>query len=274
MPLRTEQPETTTKKFYGTEMLPDEYRVMYEVEDEFWWYIGMRHNLFALLQKYWDWSVQSEPRILDAGCGTGANLQQLVGCFGGRLNTGNAWGFDVSAEALHFSQKRGLENRVVQGSITEIPYASNSFDIAVSFDVLNNLPDDRRGFREIARVLRHEGLFILNLPAYQFLYGKHDQAIGGKRRYNRKQVAARLAEAGMKVERSTYLNTVLFPPAALVRFLNRGQTHQEVHSDLTLPSDTINHLLAKTMSVEAEVLRHTNWNLPLGLSVMTVARKL
>jgi SAM-dependent methyltransferase len=255
-------------------MLSDEYRVMYEVEDKFWWYIGMRRNLFALLEKYWDWTNHPEPRILDAGCGTGANLQQMVGGFGGRLNTRNAWGFDVSGEALRFSQRRGLKGRIAQGSITEIPYAGQTFDIAISFDVFNNLPDDRPGFQEVARVLKPGSIFILNLPAYQFLYGKHDRAIGGRRRYNRKQVTARLAAAGMRVERATYLNTFLFPPAAVVRLLNRGESPKEVHSDLTPPPTTLNLILAKAMSLEAEVLRRTRLNLPFGLSVMTVARKL
>lgn len=277
MPLETEQSQTEIARTYGTEMLRDEYRVMYEVEDKFWWYIGMRRNLYVLLEKYWDWKRQPNPRILDCGCGTGANLEQLVKGFGGKLNTDDAWGFDVSADALRFSQKRGLAGRIAQGSITEIPYAGNTFDIALSFDVLNNLPDDRPGFDEVGRVLRHGGIFILNLPANQFLYGKHDRAIGGRRRYSREQVAKRFAEAGMKVERSTYLNTLLFPPAALVRLLNRnrGQSHpEEAHSDLTPPPSTLNRLLAQTMSVEAELLRRTNWNLPFGLSVMTVARKL
>lgn len=278
MPLETEQPQTElSTKAYGTEMLRDEYRVMYEVEDNFWWYIGMRRNLYVLLEKYWDWKSQPSPHVLDCGCGTGANLEQLVGGFSGKINTRQAWGFDVSADALHFSQKRGLSGRIAQGSITEIPYASNSFDVALSFDVLNNLPDDRLGFAEVGRVLRPGGIFILNLPANQFLYGKHDRAIGGRRRYSRKQVAQRLAEAGMKVERSTYLNTLLFPPAALVRLLNRkgGQDQpEEAHSDLTPPPTTLNRLLAQTMSLEAEILRRTNWNLPFGLSVMTVARKL
>ncbi len=271
MPLET---EISTAKLYGTEMLRDEYRVMYEVEDKFWWYIGMRQNLYTLLAKYWNWTAQPDPQILDAGCGTGANLAQLVNGFEGRLNTRQAWGFDVSVDALHFSQQRGLGGRIVQGSITEIPYASNKFDIAISFDVLNNLPDDYPGFNEVGRVLKHGGIFILNLPAYQFLYGKHDQAIGGRRRYSREQVAERLAQVGMKVEFSTYLNTLLFPPAALVRFLNRGETHQQVHSDLTPPHPAINRLLAKTMSLEAGILRRTRWGLPFGLSIMTVARKL
>lgn len=271
MPSSLEQPPALP---YGTEMLTDEYRVMYEVEDNFWWYIGMRHNLQVLLEKQWDWTAQPAPVILDAGCGTGANLQQLIGGFGGRLNSRNAWGLDVSAEAVGFSQQRGLAKRIVQASITEIPYASDTFDIALSFDVFNNLPDDRPGFQEIGRVLRHGGLFILNLPAYQFLYGKHDQAIGGRRRYNRPQVAARLAEAGMKVERSTYLNTLLFPPAALVRLANIGSQHQTAHSDLTPPPAPVNYLLARIMSLESQILKRTKFNLPFGLSVLTIARKM
>ncbi len=270
MPSQIEQ----SAKLYGTEMLHDEYRVMYEVEDNFWWYIGMRQNLLALLQRHWDWTNQPRPTILDAGCGTGANLAQLQSGFGGKLATGPVWGFDVSADALAFSRQRNLAGRIVQGSISEIPYASNAFDIAISFDVLNNLPDDRPGFQEIGRVLKHGGIFILNLPAYQFLYGKHDKAIGGRRRYNRQQVAARLSEAGMKLERATYLNTLLFPPAAAVRFLNTGGNHREVHSDLTPPPALLNQLLTRIMSLESQILRRTNYNLPFGLSVMTVARKM
>ena len=273
MSLETEQPIETTRP-YGTEMLPGEYEVMYRVEDQFWWYIAMRRNLLALLQKHWDWTAQPQPTILDAGCGTGANLEQLVKGFGGRLNTRRAWGLDVSAEALGFSQKRGLGGRVIQGSISEIPCASDSFEIAISFDVLNNLPDDQAGFNEIGRVLKHGGIFILNLPAYQFLYGKHDRAIGGRRRYNRAQVAKKLAEVGLKVERSTYLNTLLFPPAALVRLRNTRPNVQTAHSDLTPPPDMVNKVLSKIMSLESQVLGRTNYNLPFGLSVMTVARKL
>ncbi len=282
MPLTAKHPEKEDLKLYGTEMLAGEYRTMYQVENNFWWYRVMRQNLFVLLKKHWDWAKNPEPVILDAGCGTGANLKMLRGNFGSGLNsrfgkglnTHQAWGFDVSKEAISFCRERGLVGRIVQASITEIPFPANSFDIALSFDVLNNLPDDRLAFNEIARVLRPGGLFILNLPACQFLFGKHDQAIGGRRRYNRDQVARHFREVGMEIERATYLNTFLFPPAALVRLLNKGTSHTEAQSDLTPPPALINNLLTSIMSLEAKILDYTSFNLPFGLSVMTLARKL
>ncbi|MBI5650633.1 MAG: class I SAM-dependent methyltransferase, partial [Chloroflexi bacterium] len=55
-------------------MRPDEYRVMFEIEDKYWWYRGVRALLRQLLPRY----IHSrEARILDAGCGTGANLELL-----------------------------------------------------------------------------------------------------------------------------------------------------------------------------------------------------
>lgn len=260
---------------------------MYEVEDRHWWYRGMRHNLYALLSHHWDWQNQPQPLILDAGCGTGANLQQLLSGFGNRLNTQQAFGFDLAGEALQFSVQRGLQGHLAQGSITQIPFASDSFDIVISFDVLNNLPDDSAGFSEVGRVLRHGGLFIVNLPAYQFLYSEHDLAIRGQRRYNAKLVAQRLGEAGMRVERQTYLNTLLFPPAALVRLLKARKvtarpelitaaesSEANVHSDLTPPHPVINRVLETVMSAESQLLAKTNLNLPFGLSIMTLARKM
>lgn len=266
-------------------MHQDEYRVMYQVEDQHWWYRGMRRNLYALLSRHWDWQKQPQPAILDAGCGTGANLQLMLNGMGNRLNTRQAFGFDLSGDALKYCQQRGLAGRLAQGSITEIPFASGSFDIAISFDVINNLPDDRLGFGEIGRVLRPGGLFIVNLPAYQFLYSEHDLAIRGQRRYNAQLVAERLSEAGLRLERQTYLNTLLFPPAAIVRLIRAkrvaarpelvtesGQT-ASVHSDLTPPHPLINRTLEAVMSLESQILANTSLNLPFGLSIMTLARK-
>lgn len=270
----------------NSEMMRDEYRVMYEVEDNHWWYRGMRRNLLALLQHHHDWQAQPAPSILDAGCGTGANLQQFLTGFGGKLPAQQAVGFDLAGEALGFCQRRGLSGRLAQASITQLPFASSNFDIAISFDVINNLPDDAPAFMEVGRVLRHGGLFILNLPAYQFLYSEHDLAIRGRRRYTAKEVAERLAQAGFIIERQTYLNTLLFGPAALVRLLRArkvtarpallqdSSAAAQVHTDLTPPHPLVNDLLEQVMGLEARLLARTNLNLPFGLSVMTVARKM
>lgn len=263
-------------------MLHDEYRVMYGVEDNHWWYRGMRHNLLTLLKRHWNWEKCPQPQILDAGCGTGANLAKLLNGFDGQLPIGKVVGFDLAEAALAFCQQRNLGGQLAQASITELPFADNQFDIIISFDVINNLPDDRLAFAEISRVLRPGGLAILNLPAYQFLYSEHDLAIRGRRRYDAKMVAARLNEVGLKIERQTYLNTLLFLPAAFVRLIKKGKTKAapslletsgEVHTDLTPPPALINKVLGYAMGLESLWLGKTDFNLPFGLSIMTLARK-
>ncbi len=268
-----------------TEMMRDEYRVMFEVEDRHWWYRGMRRNMVSLLKRHFDWSKHPDPLALDAGCGTGANLQNLLNGFSGKVRPFPAVGFDLAGEALEFSRRRGLTGKLAQGSITAIPFATDTFDLAISFDVINNLPDDQPGFNEVGRVLKRGGLFILNLPAYQFLYSEHDLAIRCQRRYNASMVANRLKQAGLTVERQTYLNTLLFPPAALVRLVKarkmaarpeliRDSTDPTpVHSDLLPPPGPVNRTLEGIMALEASLLARSNLSLPFGLSIMTLARK-
>jgi SAM-dependent methyltransferase len=251
---------------------------MYEVEDSFWWYVGMRNNLVNLLERYWDWNAQPQPRILDAGCGTGAALQRLADGFGGRITSQKALGLDLSAEALRFCRERGLGPQTLRGSITELPFADHTFDILLSFDVISNLPEPTPGFREFARVLRHGGIMVLNLPAYQFLYSEHDMAVRTLRRFSKGQVRNLLAEHGLMPLRMSYVNSILFPPAAVVRLtkkaLLKAKPTQNLHSDLTPPPPLLNKLLLWMMAKEADLLRHSNFDLPFGLSLITVARKM
>lgn len=259
-----------------SELPTHEYAIMFRVEDNFWWYKGMRHHLQTVLTRHWDWQKSPNPLVLDAGCGTGAILERLVHGFDNTINIKNAYGFDISPSALSFCQKRGLGSRITRGSIAAIPYASQTFDIVTSFDVLSYIENVELGFREVSRVLKHQGLAIINLPAYQWLYSEHDIAVNTLRRFNKNEVTALLAQAGMRLERITYVNSFLFPPAAAIRLLKRRKlTRQaQAHSDLTPPHPLINNTLTKIMALESKILQKTNYNLPFGLSVLALARKM
>ncbi len=271
-------PDSTSPAPLSTEMRQHEYGIMYGVEEFFWWYVGMRNNLVNLLERYWDWKIQPEPLVLDAGCGTGAILQRLASGFDGRLPRPRALGLDLSQEALRFCQQRNLADRVMRGSITELPFADNTFDILVSFDVISNLPDPTPGFREFSRVIKHGGIMVLNLPAYQALYSEHDLAVRTLRRFSKTEVKQLLAENGFMPLRVSYVNSLLFPPAAAVRLtkkaLLKAKPEGALQSDLTPPPAFINKLLLWTMAREASILRHTGFDLPFGLSIMTVARRI
>src|SRR5512145_2226835 len=132
-------------------MNPEEYEVMYQVEDRHWWYLGMERITCSLLERALPPEREARSlKILDAGCGTGAVMKYLA-------RYGEVTGFDFAAEALKFSRRRG-DVRLAQASVTNLPYGDNLFDLLVSFDVLcENGVDDAQALHEFCRVLRPGG---------------------------------------------------------------------------------------------------------------------
>src|SRR5215813_14789905 len=83
------------------EMQQHTYSIMYEVEGKHWWFVGRRRIIEGFVARICQRIGKRRPRILDVGCGTGANLQMLAAF-------GVAEGVDVSTEALAFCRARGL----------------------------------------------------------------------------------------------------------------------------------------------------------------------
>ena len=247
-------------------MHPDEYRVMFELEDGHWWYRGLRVMLKGMLVRYVA-AGTPRPRILDAGCGTGANLKLLQ-------SYGQALGVDISEQAIAFCRERGIsEDRLMQASVTELPFREGHFDLAVSFDVICNIVDDVGAFAEIGRVLKQGGIFVVQLPAYQWLWSRHDVAVGHKWRYTAHSVREKLARAGFAVERLTHVNTLFFPFVAARRLLD-GRTLGNGHairSEVTPLPRSVNGLLSAYYTAETRAAARID--LPYGLSIIAVARK-
>jgi ubiquinone/menaquinone biosynthesis C-methylase UbiE len=92
-------------------------------------------------------------RVLEAGCGTGLVLDRLA-----RVAQ-EAHGFDLSPGMVAKARARGLS--VSLGSVTAIPFRSNSFDFVCSFKVLAHVPEIELALRELARVTRPGGTLVL-----------------------------------------------------------------------------------------------------------------
>jgi SAM-dependent methyltransferase len=245
-------------------MRPREYRVMYEIEQEYWWYRGLRALLLELLARYVPRGTC--PRILDAGCGTGANLQVL-------LRHGDTIGVDIAEEAIGFCRARGIPpERALVASLLELPFPDDFFDLTLSFDVICNIADDVSAFEEIERVIRPGGRVIVQLPAYRFLWSAHDVAVGHKHRYTARDLATKIQSTGLVVERVTYLNAVLFPIEMLARLWRRGGSMDgNAHSDLSPLPRALNSALARLFEAEMRSAPHVRF--PFGLSLLVVARK-
>jgi SAM-dependent methyltransferase len=240
----------------------EEYERMYRAEDSHWWYAGMRAISFALLDAVLPSEPGAERRILDAGCGTGANLLQLA-------RRGRACGVDLSPEALRLSRRRGAS--VARASLLALPFEAASFELVTAFDVLYHrwVEDDLRAARELARVLRPGGLLLVREPALRALRGAHDEAVLGRERYTRGRLVRLLEAAGLQVVRASYANTLLLPLAALRRGLDRLTGRHG--SDVQEPPAPLSWVFRRAMGLEARLVRHVS--LPLGVSVVVLARR-
>ena len=253
-------------------MRSQDFAHLYDLEDTFWWFSGMRAITAALLDPFLN-DARSSLSVLDAGCGTGGMLAWLSRY----SRNGNVTGIDISPEAINFCRARGLE-RLALASATQLPFAASSFDLVTSFDVLVQFREDEADVMtldEIFRVLRPGGLAFVRVAAYSWMRSSHDEQLCGYRRYTRRQLSTMMEAAGFRVLRSTYANTLLLPLAIIRRLvlppLGLGARGSDV-KPLPDPLDWLNGLLCGILKGESSFVKHVG-NLPFGLSVICLARK-
>jgi SAM-dependent methyltransferase len=241
-------------------MQPQEYGVMFRVEETHWWYQALHRLIFQTLQsEQADWR---EKEILDAGCGTGSILKQLG-------NPAKNIGVDLAPEAVSFCRQRGLTN-VQQADICALPFVSASFDVVVCSSVLYHqwVKDPAVAVRELHRVLRPGGLLLLNVPALRFLHSAHDEAVMTAHRFSKSEIRQLLCDNGFAIRRLTYWTTLLFPLAVIARTLGGSSTGRDFHS----AADSFPHRLFKhVMALELRLLKRTS--LPIGVALLASAKK-
>ncbi len=239
-------------------MEPGEYDNIAALEERHWWYAGMRHIARRLVGAL---PLPPQARILDAGCGVGGGLKWL-----------SAWGpvtgLDLHPRALQYAAR--VSPRVTRGSIQALPFASDTFDLVTSFEVLYHLAvtDDAAALKELARVLRPGGWLLVRVPAHDWLRGAHDRQVHTRHRYAAGELRQKVTGAGLALRRLTSVGLCLLPPAILTRWL---QPASQAHTDVTLPSPLFNGALLGLLAAEGAWLQR--FDLPFGLSLLALAQK-
>jgi SAM-dependent methyltransferase len=253
---------TTQRRAPGVPV--DYYRRIHRFEDEHFWYLGMRRIAASLLA-----ADMERPglRVLDAGCGTGGFLRWLADAYAPQ----ELAGVDIAADAIEPARERLPEADLEVAPLTAIPFADASFDVVVTNDVLQHVPerDVPGSLRELWRVLVPGGALLVHTNGARRLRRERDDW----RAYDAASLRAALGAAGFGVERLTYANALLsLWGAARGRFPHApSETTDGIPQ--ALPSRFVTAVGSRLLAGEARWLARRSSRLPYGHTLFALARK-
>jgi SAM-dependent methyltransferase len=234
-------------------------KAMLDLDEHHWWYRGRRLIVGSELDRL---NLPDSARVLDAGCGSGRTLEDLV-------QYGTVSGLELDPDAAEVAASRGI-GEVNVGRLEELPWDAGTFELITCLDVLEHVSDDRRALAELRRVCRPGGWLLVTVPAYQALWSLHDAANHHYRRYSRRGLRLAAVEAGWRLVRMTSFNSILLPAAAVVRLAQRRRKPDSNYNpELNLGPKWLNSVLERPLRVEARWL-HRGGTLPAGLSLLAV----
>lgn len=239
------------------------------LERDHWWFRGRRRVYLELLREALGGAAIE--RVLDVGAGTGGFLFELE-----RLGDVVHW-VEPHADGARRCLARGYP-RGVRAIAEDLPYAAMSFDLVALFDVLEHTDDEARVLGEVARVLRPEGLAVISVPAYPWLWSENDETSEHRRRYTRARLRGALEQAGLEVVRCTHANALLLPAIAACLLAGEGlrlvglhaPSAQRTNLGVRLPAP-LGRLCYRLFIAELPFSRR--WDLPFGHSILALARR-
>jgi SAM-dependent methyltransferase len=243
------------------------YTEYYRLEREHWWFRARNEMIINHLRQIMP--QNRALKILNIGAATGRSSEMLS-------TLGKVESLEYDTDCCEFA-RRELKMEVVQGSILELPYPTEMFDIVCAFDVIEHVADDKTSVAEMRRVCKTGGIMCVTVPAFMFLWSEHDVVNHHFRRYTGAQIIDLFENTNQKIYH-TYFNTGLFFPIAGFRLLSRllpkrKSVGEETTSDFgVLKNGFINKLLYRVFKSENYFLQK-QWHLPVGVSILSSWRK-
>ena len=143
-------------------------------------------------------------RILDVGCAIG-NITQFY------IDRELVVGLDVVTEELAVARERFADkpfeaHHLDVSSEALLQFRDRNLDTAVCLNVLEHVEDDVHALRNMRDTLQPGSRICLLVPVNKWLYGPMDAVDHHFRRYSKREMNAKLAEANLSIEHQNYFN--------------------------------------------------------------------
>ena len=243
------------------------FEFLFEMEQKHFWHVARRGIILDVLRR----NVPSlaRCRMLEIGCGNGSVLAYL------KQKGVNIEGGDIFLEGLRFCQQRAGSEGLYHIDILALPFR-NEFDIIGAFDILEHIDGDEKALSEINQALKLKGKLILTVPAYRFLWSYFDVQSHHERRYNKKELVAKLERNGFIINRISFFMFFLFPLLAAIRLIGNmfhmGKSGEDIKPSLELRTvPVVNDVFLGLLKLERLLIRYLS--LPFGTSLLVLAEK-
>jgi SAM-dependent methyltransferase len=245
-----------------------EYYRMAESESTHWWYRSLHRLVLGVLNRHFNDKGIS---VIDAGCGTGGLISFLE-----KHGYTQLEGFDDSNIAVQICKNHKLP--VFKGDIRSIMeyFMEGTADVVVSNDTFYYLSTSaQRAFTDDAwKLLRENGLVIVNLPVFSSFRGIHDLQVGIKQRYHYSEIWESFDDKKFEMVTKLYWPFLLSPAIWLTRFIQRLKLRYVKNpvmvSDTSRENRLTNALLYGITTGENYTMRRK----PFGSSLFLVMKKI
>lgn len=246
------------------------YKAYYRLERSHWWFVARGEMLMAHLGQIFE--GRKSLKILNIGTATGRTSELLA-------QFGEVTSLEYDEDCCQFvRQEVGIA--VEQGSILDLRFADETFDLVCAFDVIEHVDDDNKAVAEMHRVAKRGGVISVSVPAFMFLWSQHDVVNHHFRRYR----SAELSKLFEQLRQSnklfhSYFNFWLFFPIAVFRLIAKLLPERKIQHTNEMASDfevlrggAINKILYTIFKSENFFLQK-KWRLPVGVSLLSSWKK-
>lgn len=231
-----------------------ELDIISESLSEHWYYQSKAKALSAIIKPY------SPQKILDIGAGSGFFSEHIIT----HTPASESWCIDT-AYTLNYDKS------IPGGTIHYRKHIDTSnADFVLLIDVLEHVDNDIALLQEYCTKTLSNSLFLISVPAFNFLWSCHDVFLEHKRRYTLRQLERTVRKSGLSIIHSFYYFALVFPIAAGSRLLEKISPPKKPRSQLTPHPVFVNKCLSMACSAELPL---APFNRLFGLSVFCLARK-
>jgi len=248
-------------------MKPDYYKAYYHLEREHW-YFKARNNI---IMNYVKSLLPTDKKlsILNVGVATGRTSELLE-------EYGSVTSVEYDETCYNFLEEKLPNLKLERGTILDLHYEDNQYDVVCAFDVIEHVKDDSLAVSELNRVCKEGGLVFVTVPAYMFLWSNHDVINMHYRRYKKKQLSNLFNGFDGNLIHISYYNFFLLPLVTFYRKIVSKFSATGVNMLLDFKASgenkSINKLLEGVFKFEKHLLTR-KFRFPTGVSLILSFKK-